>query len=333
MLKILLTGGFGYLGTQVVRELIAKGHEVMIFDNCTYYQDSIGWRKLPLNDMKVPTLTRYNGDVGSLYSITDAFKFKPDVVIHLAAIVGDEVCNLNQDRATAINALSVVPLMQLAPRLIFASTCSVYGDRDTVMTEEDKMEPISHYGITKQIAEGLIKENANKNTEYTIVRFPTLFGMSDRPRFDLVVNRFVAQAYFDGQITVHGTGNQMRPFCHVLDAAKGLVKIVEGGQEVRNQTFHIGGVNSSIEWIAKEVMKVLPKTHLQHLSTQIDNRNYEVSFRKAKDVLGFSPLYSIELGIRQHVDAFRAGKITDYNDPLYHNANYLKAHYETYPVI
>jgi len=197
-MNVLVTGGCGYLGTTVVDRLLSAGHNVTVFDNLLY------GNTLNANVIK--------GSVTENASLSKALEGQ-DTVIHLAAIVGEGACNLNKDYTVRVNYLATRTLSKMCEerkiRLIFPSTASVYGGRpDSLLDENAQVFPISVYAITKLAAEDAIKTNC---TNHIILRLGTLFGLSKRMRFDLVINRLTAVGAARETIVVFG-GSQYRPF-------------------------------------------------------------------------------------------------------------------------
>jgi hypothetical protein len=165
----------------------------------------------------------------------------------------------------------------------------------------------------------------DKTFHPVIVRLATVYGLSYRPRFDLVVNTLAARAFFDGEITIFG-GGQWRPFVHVSDVAAALILCLERPLDVVDgQIFNVGSddQNYTIRDIGSLILSQLPQTRVRAAGTVDDERNYHVSFAKIRDHLQFRPRMTVIDGIREIVAALAAGGITTYNDPRYHNAQFL----------
>jgi len=157
------------------------------------------------------------------------------------------------------------------------------------------------------------------------LRFSTIYGLSGRTRFDLVVNLLVAKALVDGEITVVG-GNQWRPFVHVDDAALAVMKVLVAPLGlVRNQVFNVGSddQNYTILQVAQLIHRWVPTARLLTYASQGDRRNYRVSFSKIRNTLGFVPHWTLEQGIRQVAEAIQSGKVEDYRDARYSNVRFL----------
>jgi nucleoside-diphosphate-sugar epimerase len=207
-------------------------------------------------------------------------------------------------------------------RLVFASTCSVYGQTaGTVVTEESSAKPISLYAETKLESENGILSLADDNFSPCVLRFATIYGLSPRMRFDLVVNLFAAQAAEDGKILIYG-GDQWRPFLHVSDAARAIVTCLESKLDViRGQIFNAGSddENYRIKDLAAIIGKVIPDVDIQYSKNQVDERTYMVSFKKIGDTLGFSTQMNVERGVAEIAEAIKTGTIRNYSDTIYDN--------------
>jgi nucleoside-diphosphate-sugar epimerase len=252
-----------------------------------------------------------------------------DAIVHLAAIVGDPACELDHDLTLEINLLATRTTKEVATalgvkRLIFASTCSVYGAAADVVDETSVARPVSLYGRTKLLSESLLLKPDPSGLCATVLRFATIYGLSPRPRFDLVVNLFTAQALTEGKITVNG-GGQWRPLLHVKDAARSIVSALEAPVEtVDHQIFNIGSEeeNYTIAQVAQTVSR-LTQAEVVLREEATDVRSYKVSFAKAKTLLDFHPTVMLEEGIRELADAFHSGQVKDYKRPEYSNVLYL----------
>jgi nucleoside-diphosphate-sugar epimerase len=312
--KILITGGLGYLGCVLAKHLLAKGYKVTILDMNLYdqfYDSNI------LSELKGAIII--NGDIRDEQLMQKLINDNT-IVIHLAAIVGDAACDLDKELAVKINYLATRKIAELVgkenKKLIFSSTCSVYGASfGGPLTEKSEVNPLSIYAITKLAAEEAIK---NIVTNHIILRFGTLFGLSPRMRFDLVINRFVGQALQDGFITVFG-GQQKRPFLHVQDAAEAIVNFIE-----LNKTglFNVGGINYSIIDVASQIQKYTGCKLIIYEEIK-DPRNYVIDSSLALN-LGVKFNRTIEYGIKEIIRAFKEKRIVNYRDKKYNNVEFLK---------
>ena len=305
-MKVLVVGGAGYLGGAVTDLLLKTKHDVLVYDALMYEDNYL---------KNVPFVL---GDVRNRKHLSKYLKWA-DAVVWLAAIVGDGACALNLDISTQINQESVKWLVDnYKGRIIFMSTCSVYGARDGELTEESPTGPLSVYGITKLASEGFLKkENA------IIFRLGTLFGLGDRysrVRLDLVVNTLTARAMTDHQLRVFG-GDQFRPLLHVRDAAQAIVDNI---QTKHRGIYNLHSENIKILDLAKRVQKNIPGTKMEVVDMKFEDlRNYRVSSQKAREAWGFKPRLKSEDGIREVKALLEDNRIRDLNNSRYTNEGHL----------
>jgi nucleoside-diphosphate-sugar epimerase len=253
-----------------------------------------------------------------------------DAVIHLGGIVGDPACSVDEDLTIDVNLAATRLLAQVArgegvQRFVFASSCSVYGASDDVLSEDSETRPVSLYARTKLVSEQLLLDMADDEFAPVMLRFGTVYGLSGRPRFDLVINLLTAKAVTERKITVMG-GDQWRPFVHVDDVAEAIFRVVKAPLSVvRNQTFNVGSdeQNLTIGQVAERIQRAVPEAEIVDLGRGDDPRNYRANFARIREALGFQPAWSIDDGIRQVRDALLAGQIGDYSSPQYSNVRSL----------
>jgi len=307
-MNILIVGGAGYVGGAVT-DLFATGHchNVMVYDSLLYEES---FRK------RVPFC---RGDVRDHARLLPHLRWA-DAVIWLAAVVGDAACALDPATAVEVNQESVRWLAEnFHGRIVFLSTCSVYGAADEELTEESPTNPLSVYASTKLAAEAhLFSSNA------IIFRLGTLYGLSDnysRVRFDLVVNTLTQRAQQTGKITVFG-GEQYRPLLHVRDAARAAALALAQAQ---TGVYNLHRENCTISVLADAVAKRFPGLEVtrtpQHFE---DNRNYRVSSAKAQRELDFSTCHSVAEGIEEVRDLLNSGRLADSSNPRYWNDRHLE---------
>ena len=318
MNNVLVVGGCGYVGGAVVDELLrghawvntipgAQGFEVTVYDNLLY-EDS------------------YRKDVNFVYGdIRDKEKLLPllkkaDSVIWLAALVGDGACQINPALTKELNEDSVRWLAEnYDSRIVFLSTCSVYGAQDILLDEDSTTNPLSVYATTKLNAEKYLE---NKNA--IIYRLGTLFGVGDlfsRIRLDLVVNILTVRAHTKGKIDVFG-GEQFRPLLHVKDVAE---TVVNNLYSPAMGIYNIHKQNVRIIDLAYQVRNHFPDMQINHTDIPFqDTRNYRVSSDKALTGLKFNPSHSIDAGIEELKYLVETNRIKDLNNARYSNQAYLK---------
>ena len=208
-------------------------------------------------------------------------------VVHLAGLVGDPACAFSEKDTRYFNIKTTNIIKDLCfeyeiQRLIFASSCSVYGKKEELCYEDSSTNPVSLYAKTKLDSE---KELMQSKIDTKILRFSTIFGPAERLRFDLVVNLFIAQAYYDKKITVFG-GDQERPFLHVRDASNSITNFLNYKITNTQDIYNVGcdELNGTINEVAQLIEKNIPGSEITLSSENVDPRNYAVSFKKYKDI-------------------------------------------------
>jgi len=305
-MKVLVVGGAGYVGGALTDLLQETPHEVRVYDALLYEES---YRK---------PVDFFYGDVRNHEKLQPHLDWA-DVTVWLAALVGDPACALNPDVSIQINQESVKWLAaHFNGRIIFLSTCSVYGARDGVLDESSPTNPLSVYATTKLEAE---KYLADKNA--LIFRLGTLFGVGDvfsRIRLDLVVNTLAVRAHNIGKITVFG-GDQFRPLLHVCDAAN---TVMENLATRHTGIFNLHKQNVRIVDLAYQVRNHFPDLVIESVERKFeDTRNYRVSSDKAKNTLGFNPTHSIDSGIEEIKSLLDQGRLRDTENPRYTNQKFL----------
>ncbi len=318
---VLVTGGGGYLGSVLIGDLLNQGYKVRLFDNFMYGLDSIA------NFINHPNLEVIIGDIRKNEDLKKAVSNDVDSVVHLAAIVGDPACAIQADVAVETNFISAIRLARMCrdngiSRFIFASTCSVYGASETdILDEDSNLNPISLYAETKIDAEKDILVLLDKQPAPTILRFGTLYGLSPRMRFDLVINYFTKKALKDKELKIFG-GEQWRPFLHVSDAAKAIQLVLESPiEKINREIFNVGSTieNYQMKEISEIIKTCIPDVIINHIKEIKDKRSYRVSFDKIERTLGFNTSMTVRDGILEIKEAIESGKIANPDDPKYYN--------------
>ena len=320
---ILVTGGAGYIGNHLVRDLLNSGYKVVVLDYL--YFGSNGLEDL----MNNKNLTFING---SIENIRDIFKSIDNVkyVIALAAIVGDPACGIDAENTMIINYESTKILVEACnyfgvEKLVFASSCSVYGAsyNGNFLNEDSDLNPVSLYARTRIFSENYIFDNAI-NYSPTVLRLSTVFGYSKRMRFDLVVNLFVIKALVEKKIEIFG-GNQWRPFVHCQDVAKAFKYVVQTDESiVRNKIYNVGNenLNFTIDQVGNIVKEILPDTEIINNGEIDDPRNYKVSFQKIENDLDYTTDFDITSGVENIINEVTHNpNLKSYKDKIY--SNYL----------
>jgi nucleoside-diphosphate-sugar epimerase len=204
---------------------------------------------------------------------------------------------------------------------VYASSCSVYGAGSDSLNERSALHPVSLYARAKIVSEQALLALDGPDFHPVILRFATLYGLSPRPRFDLVVNLLTARAVCDGEVTIFG-GEQWRPFIHVADAAKAIVGCLEAPlTTVKGKVFNVGSdeQNHTITQIGELIQRLIPDARLVLQGDNKDGRDYHVSFAKIRRELGFLTTHTVDDGVREIEAVLREGRITDYRATLYSN--------------
>ena len=321
--KVLVIGGAGYIGSALLPKLLARGYKVRLLDMFIYGDEPIA---------KVaghPNLQIIRSDFRKVDQVVRAMQGM-QAVIHLGAIVGDPACALDEDLTVEINLIATRLLAEVAKghgisRFIFASTCSVYGASDELLNERSALNPVSLYARSKIASERVLLELEDERFRPMILRFGTIYGLSGRTRFDLVVNLLAAKAIIDRKITVFGS-DQWRPFVHVEDAAKAVILALESRPDVvRDPIFNVGSdeQNRTLGQIGELIKRIVPEADLLISDSNSDRRNYRVCFQKIRTLLRFKPEWQLEDGVQQVIDAIYSGQVQSYSHPKYSNVRYL----------
>ena len=326
-MKALITGGAGYIGSMLTATLLAAGHDVVVVDDLIFGGDSL----IPL--LGHPRFSFHKHDVteedlGPL--MDDVF-----VVYHLAAIVGFPACQeVGDEVARRFNIDATRRVFEVADRkgvqrFVFASTYSNYGlaTADEPVTEESPLFPQSLYAKTKIEAEEYLRSRTDSSCATVIPRFTTLFGISPRTRFDLLVNQFVLEALTTRKLVLF-QGNYRRAFVHVSDVVAALILFATSPLEaVRGQVFNVGQEqgNHTKSEVVTMVREAIPAVEVEYrdLSFGGDMRDVAVDCRKIRDRLGFKARVTVADGIREVRDAITSGLIKEPASPRYRNHTFI----------
>ena len=298
-MRILITGGAGYLGSTITRKLIEK-HEVIVYDNLMYNQTSL------VDLSHHPNFTFHYGDVRE-WSKLKYIVEQCDVIIPLAALVGFPSCEKDKELATSVNFTqiqNIVDVLTEDQKILFPNTNSGYGTRgDGMVTEEDELTPISHYGVTKCDAEDYILENSNG----IIFRLATVFGSSSRMRLDLLVNEFVYKLLTDRYITLF-EHKFVRNFIHIQDVASVFDFMIDNYDKHKGEVFNVGLSDTNInkQQLVERIQKYIPNISVTYSDyyEDPDKRDYIVSNEKIEST-GWKPQYSLDEGIKELIEAYK----------------------------
>ena len=314
MMNILVTGGAGYIGSVLVRQLLEKGYNVRVIDSLKWGGESL--YDVMMND----NFELIDGDIRNKECLKTAVK-DINAVVHLAAIVGDPACSKFADEAHETNWNASVDLFNLCEdegvdRFIFASTCSNYGkmkDPNAYVNEDSELNPVSLYAELKVRFEKYIMEDM-KNSKMcsTALRFSTVYGFSPRIRFDLTVNEFTRNMVLENFQEIWGQ-QFWRPYAHVDDLCRASILILESDKEkINSQVFGVGDTNENYQkgMIIREIKKLIDGK-IKYVEKNEDPRDYRVDFSKIKDELGFSISKTVPDGIREIKKIVESGIISD----------------------
>jgi nucleoside-diphosphate-sugar epimerase len=248
-----------------------------------------------------------------------------DAVIHLGAIVGDPACKLDSKMSLETNLAATSMIKNVCKgagirRLLFASTCSVYGASAYLLDEKSAPAPLSLYACTKLDSERILLEHPAADYAPTILRLGTAFGWSFRPRFDLVLNLLTAKAVCDHRLTIFNQ-TQWRPFIHVQDIARAFVTCLRAPTSlVAYETFNVGSdhLNCRLGNLAMMIQEQVRDIEIEYVENT-DHRDYRVNFDKISKRLAFTCSHSLEHGISEIKRALESGLVGDYRDAKYHN--------------
>ena len=307
-MKILVVGGAGYVGGGIV-DTLSKNNEITVYDSLIYesaYRKDVNFIYGDIRDYK------------KINSILNNF----DAVVWLAALVGDGACSINPTLTHEINSETVKNLVKnFNGKIIFLSTCSVYGAQEGVLDENSEVNPLSEYASSKLIAEKYLEES-----DAIIFRLGTLFGISDqfsRIRLDLVVNILTTKALVDKKMSVFG-GDQWRPLLHVKDVANAIEHNISSDTK---GIFNLHYKNFKIIEIAEKIKEKIPDVSIETTPLPFqDARNYQVSSDKLKLETGFVASIELTQGVEEMYNLISSNRIKDINDPRYSNQNFLQTY-------
>jgi len=300
-MRILVTGGAGYLGSVLVPMLLHEGHEVTVLDNFLYDQTSL------LDCCHHPRVSIVRGDARDRSLISACLK-TTDAIIPLACLTGAPVCDRDPLEAKSVNLDAIRMLVELrspSQRILFPTTNSGYGigQEGLSCTEETPLRPVSMYGRLKVDAERAVLEAGNGIT----LRLATAFGISPRMRVDLLVNDFVYRAVIDGFVVLF-QGHFKRNYIHVRDVARAFVHALAHFDAMKGEPYNVGlsDANLSKLELCREIKKQVPGFYFVEakIGEDPDKRNYLVSNAKIEGT-GFKPVLSLQAGIAELIKGYQ----------------------------
>ncbi|HEY4245809.1 MAG TPA: NAD(P)-dependent oxidoreductase [Lacunisphaera sp.] len=322
-MKILITGGAGYVGSTLTPLLLAAGHQVRVLDHLAYGGESL------LGVWCHPGFEFIRGDILDRATVKSAVAGM-EAVVHLAAIVGDPACSRQPDLARATNLTAPLALIEESQhagvgRFIFASTCSNYGkmkNADSYVNEESELSPVSLYAETKVAIEKTLLESAPRAGWCpTPLRFSTVYGVSPRMRFDLTVNEFTLEMLTKKHLKVFGE-QFWRPYIHVRDAARGILTVLESPEaKVAHRVFNVGATTQNFQkkQLVELIRKHVPDAIVEYVSKTEDPRDYRVSFTRIQNELGFNITLTVPDGIAEIAQLVKENVIGNFGEGKYRN--------------
>ncbi len=321
-----MTGGAGYVGSELVRTLLNEGYHVVCVDKLMFGGESLlGVWHHPHFEFVLCDLN----DHDAFDTVLQHASF--DAVVHLAAIVGDPACRNEPDLARLTNWMSsrwlVDRCIELGvPRLVFASTCSNYGkmsDGRAYITEDSLLAPVSLYAETKVRVERYLLEELPQRTDFcpVVLRFATVYGVSPRMRFDLTVNEFTKELALGRELTVFGE-QFWRPYCHVRDFARALLTAIEAPSAlVAYDVFNVGDTkeNYTKKMLVDAIVDQVPGARIRYVRRDEDPRDYRVNTDKIRECLGFGISMTVPEGIAEVLRVVGEGIISDPDSQRYYN--------------
>ncbi|MEW5774323.1 MAG: NAD(P)-dependent oxidoreductase [Thermodesulfobacteriota bacterium] len=309
-LKVLITGGAGYLGSIMTPALLAKGYEVTVVDNLLFDQAPL------LDCCAYPGFDFIKGDICD-YALMDSLLPKFDAIIPLAAIVGAPACKLNPTVTNLVNFEAFMHFVKSVSKqqmVLFPTTNSGYGigEKDSYCTEESPLRPISAYGKTKVQIEAALLETGTAIT----YRLATVFGMSPRMRMDLLVNDFTYRAFKDGSVILF-EDHFRRNYIHIRDVTKAFLFGIDNYDAMKGQPFNVGlsTANLTKRQLAEKIKEHVPNfyIHSAAIGEDPDKRDYLVSNDKIES-LGWRPDHSLDDGIKELLKGYNILKPNRYTN-------------------
>jgi nucleoside-diphosphate-sugar epimerase len=338
MSKVVVVGGGGYVGCVLVEELLAMGFSIRVVDRMFFGRE-------PAAEF----LDRIELVDADMRDFDESHLEDASAVVNLGGLSNDPTAEFNPRANHELNTEASIRVAEVAkragvPRLIFASSCSIYdrgvGDdtRDILLDEESAVEPKAAYATSKLAAERAILPMASESFTPVVFRKGTVFGFSPRMRYDLVLNSFVKDAMSHGKINVHYGGAMWRPLIDVRDVARAYVVGLQAPEaKVSGQIFNLVAGNFRISELALRAQAALAELGIE---TKLDVdltyrlvRSYRVSGDKAARVLGFVPRVSVEESVARMVHEIQAHGYTDFGHPRYYNIEWMKLLEHTVDII
>jgi nucleoside-diphosphate-sugar epimerase len=298
-MKILITGGAGYLGSVLTEHLLKQGYSVTVLDNLSYNQLSLS------GFFHHPNFKFILGDVRNTNLLQELININ-DIIIPLAAIVGMPACKSNPQAAIDINLNQIKNIIKYTNKdhkIILPNTNSQYGSSSDIITENSPFKPLSLYAETKCDAEKALLDSNNG----IALRLATVFGISYRMRMDLLVNDLVYKSLTDGYLVLFES-HFIRNYIHVRDVANAFLFMINNYYKCNNSAYNVGltTANCTKLQLAQKIKKYIPELTIveNEFKKDFDQRNYKVSNAKLES-LGWTTNYSLDDGIKELISGYQ----------------------------
>lgn len=301
-MRIVITGGAGFIGSMLVPMLLDAGHHVHVIDDLMFGGQAL----LPL--FINPRFSFSEVDVVNREALAPELE-GADAIIHLAALVGYPLCKKMPERAKVVNVDGARNVIELAPpgaRLVYASTGSNYGEVEGICTEDTPLNPLSLYGQTKTTAEAMFIAQDNSVS----LRFATAFGIAPRLRLDLMINDFTWQAIHQRYLVVYEK-HFRRTFIHIIDIARAIIHVLDPGVCNGHKVFNVG--SNSMNYTKEDIVNLIRErvdflVHFAEFGTDADKRDYEVDYSRFA-ATGFETIIDINTGLDELVRGLKLMRI------------------------
>ena len=315
-MKILITGGAGYVGSKLVPRLLNLNYHISVLDLMIFGEDVLEKNK---------NLSLIKGDIRDK-DLLERIVPGHDIVIHLACISNDPSFELNPKLGKSINFDAFEPLVNISRKnsvnkFIYASSSSVYGIKsEKNVTEDMSLDPLTDYSRFKADCEKILNSYKTDDFVTTTIRPSTVCGYAKRQRLDLVVNILTNHAFHKKEIKVFG-GEQLRPNIHIDDMIDSYIAIINApNKKINGEIFNVGFKNQTVFELAENVQEILDDNVKITKVKSNDNRSYHVSCEKIKDILGFQPKKTVKDAVIDLKDAFEKNLLPNsFEDEKYFN--------------
>ncbi len=316
-MKLLITGGAGYIGSVITNLALQQGYQVKVIDTLWFKKD------IPLIHLNNPNYQFIKGNICDK-KITKKITKDIDFIINAAAVVGDPASKKFPNLTYETNYEACINLAELAKKnevkgFIFFSTCSNYGVADGLANEETALSPLSIYAKAKVKSEEYLM-NKIKGLNWIVCRLSTVYGVSPRMRFDLTVNEFTMNAYMKKYLDIF-LPNSHRPYIHVYDLAKVIIELIKNFEKIKNNVFNVGFSRENYQkiQIANIVKENIPETKIEIVKTGSDLRDYQVNFSKLQKFINIKNTYTVNDGVKEVLEILKNKIITDPYKDYYYN--------------